>query len=312
MESAGKMYLLFQQHEYTTLLDWDPVTYKVKPALCPWNHPVHIKAKPDQTGFAFIEDDSLKVKLFYERSAQCIPLTMPLHTITMFSWINDDYLCCSAKKGSFFGLYLISLDGTTYELAYQQGVHFKTPCFAHGRLYYVKQEENCTLLYYQKLMGKLYFSDPVLYNNCGAIQVLAITPHPFDGVGVLSYNNNYTSDEAICMFSFYFASDDNSDFKKLFDFYLQKKYLIYESKRLCELFFPIIPLIKSDVIYFVSQSNLYFYSFSSDSFSFVSSFNSFITVPLESGFYGGFVQDKVCVFYDMYDVPAAVKLPALK
>lgn len=105
--------LLIQQKmvDNIVLWIWNNKTNTLKSGLLSRFNPANLCLLPDKSGFSFIDNGLLKIKLFYKRSPKTIPLDEPLYDIAMVQWIDNYYCYTSAKNDNYFGIFQLSIKG---------------------------------------------------------------------------------------------------------------------------------------------------------------------------------------------------------
>src|SRR5579871_4380579 len=87
------------------LYSWNPVTDIHEPLLWSLYNPANVQLLPNNTGFSFIDNGRLRIKLFEKRSPKTIDFDDPIFNINGLQWIDEHSCCCSAQYGSYFSIF---------------------------------------------------------------------------------------------------------------------------------------------------------------------------------------------------------------
>lgn len=301
LELENRIFLLYQEYDQTSLLEWDPQTKQVSPALAPWYNPTHIVLLPHKQAFSFIDEDRIYIKFLNQRSAYTIPLQEPLYNFSVIQWVDDTHLCCSAMKNGHFGIFEISSDGTVIEKIVDPIIDCLYPQKLGENLYYIARMRNNNTYSYT-IRRSLYKNDVHSVKNdeicidCGAMPIAFLWLHPVEGNWVLSYEIDHDTQSEWVQFCYY----ELVSYKKLekrFSFKVLKKYLFDSVYRLNESLLPLLPRVRGNNVYFVSSDVICVWNRFHNKVNVYKSYKSLCTVPLYSGLYGGSLSNDLFSFF---------------
>lgn len=138
-----KIYLMHQiSSKRAELLEWDPESKVVTQALTTFTAPCGIKILPDNSGYSFIDQGQLYLKLFFKRSAQKIDISEPLYNIEVVEWIDQNLCYFSAKSHEQIKIYLLSRFGNLHILAQSDNADCMYPQKIDSTVFYIERSFN--------------------------------------------------------------------------------------------------------------------------------------------------------------------------
>jgi len=269
----GATILCIHQHSPTNieLLEWNPETNHTEQMLWSVYNPAWLQMLPDNTGFSFIDNGRLRIKLFQKRSPKSIDFDEPLFDINGLQWIDEHTCYCSAYYNDNFALFELHDDGTLQCLHWKKGSDYLYPQKIDNQLFYIERctTENSTN--YHIMQCIYHYNDSELIADFGNTPIVFLTMISNTQGFVLEHAQNIDSSNLTTLFTYHEIKNQGGTWNKnvLFSFSIPTDLLREGSDRLYESLLPLLPRIVDNKIYFVSCSNdnsflePYFYSLSS-------------------------------------------------
>lgn len=277
------------------LFEWNTQTNHTEQILWSLFNPAGLQLLPNSSGFSFIDNGRLRIKLFQRRSPKAIDFDEPLFNINALHWIDEHTCYCSAQQDDNFALFQLYDDGTMLCLAAKKGKDYMYPQKIGELLFYI---ERCTMqdasgrLYYH-ILNRTYSSG----NSCTTAEELIADfqdkPIVFltmlsDKEGfVLEHAKSIDSDNSTTLFLYHQIIKKGDAWHKnmLFSFNIPTNLLLLGEERLYESLLPLLPRVVENKVYFVdcaknNNRNLepYFYDV-------LTKLTKKITVPAKKGHY---------------------------
>jgi len=134
------LFLLYQKSsDVLELLLFDPITKIISASLPSQCMPTGMVMCPDKSGFSFIDNGRLKVKLFNKRSPKSIDFYESLHDIELIQWINDFSFYFSAKQHKRLAIFQANICGDVYQLCGQENADCMYPQKVGEQLFYIER-----------------------------------------------------------------------------------------------------------------------------------------------------------------------------
>jgi hypothetical protein len=140
----GTTILLIHQlsSEQIELLQWNTQTNSTEQILWSLFNPAGFQLLPDQSGFSFIDNGRLRVKIFNKRSPKSIDFDEPIFNINSLRWI-DEYSCyCSAQQGDDYNLFHLSTDGAIDCIGFCNNKDYLYPQKVENHLFYIERDKS--------------------------------------------------------------------------------------------------------------------------------------------------------------------------
>ena len=101
--------------------------------------PAGLKSLPDGSGYSFIDQGQLYVKLFTARSPQKISIPLSLYNIEMVEWIDPYHCYCAAKLNDHWNIYQLSRSGDLVLLAHRDDADCLYPHKVGDSLFFIQR-----------------------------------------------------------------------------------------------------------------------------------------------------------------------------
>ncbi len=271
--------VLYQKSvHHLELWEWDPMTQELGKALLSTYTPAGIALLPNNTGFSFIDNDTIRIAHVHKRSPQLIPLYEPLYDFTTVTWVTDTYCLLSAKEKDHYGIYFITKAGQCYSVVKDGDNDYRYPTIFDNAIYCIAKQEDIHSI--QKIVldlstieqHKNVTAEEVFYAQderatCTLIstQTLLAFDYPIAFLNMISENEGFfiehqrsinRHDMRIMFHYHYFAKkDDTWRDITLFSFSIPAVYLLNKEERLYESLLPFLPKKLGDHIYFIDCVN---------------------------------------------------------
>jgi hypothetical protein len=259
----GKTILYIHQRTATSLelFEWNTKTNQTEQILWSVFNPAGLELLPDNSGFSFIDNGRLRIKLFQKRSPKTIDFDEPLYNINRLHWIDQSICYCSAQQNNNFALFQLDNNGIMKCLVSKNNKDYMYPQKIGDQLFYIERSASKDApgaLQYQ-IVSSQYDND----NACAAATELIAdfdtNPIVFltmisDKEGfVLEHPQNLDSNSSIVLFMYHhIIKQGNSWHKnKIFSFEIPACLLLEGKGRLYESLLPLLPRIVKNKVYFV-------------------------------------------------------------
>lgn len=289
MENDGlKILLLYQKSaHHVELWQWDPVSQEAGKALLSSFTPAGIAQLPDNLGYSFIDNDTLRVAYTAKRSPKLIPLYEPLYDFTTVQWITQTQCILSAKEHDTYGIYIIHTEGDCIELIHDIDTDYRYPtCYANDIYYIEAHKGNHAVIH--AIVPREAYEEPTLLTiaessdrrrcalqnkhtlvDCGAHSIAFLRMSNAHEGSYLEYPSTLDRHAQEIPFTYHLITcDDNNVWhdKQLFSFSIPATFLIDPHERLHESILPFLPQRIAHIIYYFDcpsgtlATSLYAYS----------------------------------------------------
>lgn len=134
------VYLLHQiSLKQLQLLELNTESKAISQALPLSATPAGIKILPDKSGYSYIDQGQIYIKLFSKRSAQKVDIHQPLYHIEIIEWFDAMHCYFSAKYHEQFNLYQLSRSGSLQILVHVPDADCLYPQKIDSTLYYIER-----------------------------------------------------------------------------------------------------------------------------------------------------------------------------
>jgi len=267
----GETILYIHQSNTTSLelFEWNTKTNRAEQILWSVFNPAGLLLLPNNSGFSFIDNGRLRIKLFQRRSPKAVDFDEPLFNINALFWIDEHTCYCSAQQNANFALFQLQDDGTMQCLIAENGKDFMYPQKIDKLLFYIERyaTQDASRALHYKIMSNLHQDDNFCATAAKLILDFGDKPIIFltmvsDKEGfVLEHAQNIDSDSSVALFTYYqIIKQDNIWHKNLlFCFEIPTNLLLTSEQRLYESLLPLLPRIVKNKVYFVdcSENNDY-------------------------------------------------------
>jgi len=284
---SEKGFFLFVLHQEgpdsLQLYMWDPDTDIMQKGLSARFSPTSLQIIPGQKGFSFIDAGRIRIKQFLKKSPRALEPDQPLYGFSTVVWLDEQTLCTSAKRGNYFGIFQICVDGHVDTIVAQEGFDFLYPQKVDDLLFCVGRDtENCFLVQgdYPKIPKQKNFSGveailaaekrgqksllrseeaTIFYDAPDDQQIVFLYVPQKDCCFFVQHPNFIDSEDETIQFSYHRLTRDGSlwNHTELFQFSIPTKLLFSKQHRMHESLRPFIPRHAKEKIYFSDCSDNY-------------------------------------------------------
>lgn len=244
------------------LLQLDVQSGVIAPVLPSAITPAGIKILPDLSGYSFIDQGSIYIKLFSKRSPIHLDISLPLYQIDMIEWI--DPTCCyfAACYQDKSNIYQLSITGDLQLLVQSSIADSLYPQKIDDSLYYIERSFDKK----KYCIKVVHYSPTHLDRSCSNNSTMSLLNTGDQPIAFLymqsstigyyvSYPASLEGQAACLPCAYHQLSYDNKqatwNTEKLFDFSVPLDFLLPENKdRLYESFLPLLPTHTEQGIYF--------------------------------------------------------------
>ena len=264
--SLGNGTTILYIHQYCStkieLFKWDTKTNHTEQILWSIFNPAGLQLLPDNSGFSFIDNGRLRIKLFQRRSPKAIDFDDPLFNINALHWIDEHSCYCSAQSTDNFALFELYDDGTMQCLVEEKGKDYMYPQKVGEQLFYIERcaaEDASDALHYH-IIRSSYPNNNLCLTATELIADFDNTPIIFltmlsDTEGfVVEHAQSIDSDSLTTHFSYHQIIKEGDVWCKnlLFSFTIPCNLLLNDKQRLYESILPLLPRVTNNKVYFVN------------------------------------------------------------
>ncbi len=267
IDNGATIFLIHQcSPDQIKLLQWNPQTNNSEEILWSLFNPAHFQLLHDNTGFSFIDNGRLRIKLFSKRSPKAIDFDEPIININSLIWIDIHSCYCSAQQNNDYSLFHLYDNGTVNCIIADNNKDYLYPQKINTHLFYIERDKtnsSNTLSYH--IMHALCPLHVVLNGkrifDFGGQPIAFLHMLSLDEGFVVEYQKTIDIDDKTMLFFYHHLKKDGDMWKKkeLFSFVIPSVLLIRNTKEtLYESILPLLPHIVDKKIYFVtiaSQDN---------------------------------------------------------
>lgn len=284
------VYLLYQKEPLNiSLWEWNSSTKRAKKILPSLYCPAGFRLLPDGSGFSFIDNDRLRIKLFSKRSAHSCEFNEPLHHLGIVTWSENGFGYFSARLHGRYTIFQINSRGDyarfigsdQYDCLYPQCVgatifYLQRSTAEHALSYTIKAApfKNCIesdkrtqsldealadLIHNDGISSHATMIDTsmtetvIAFGSCPVMHLTMIS----DTLGwVIEQPKRLAHDASFIMFACHimYKIDDIWQSHHLFDFSIPTNYVLGNSnERLYESLLPLLPRYCNGAFYFVDS-----------------------------------------------------------
>ncbi len=293
----GKSILYIHQHGPTKieLFEWNTEINHAEQILWSVFNPAGLTMLPNNSGFSFIDNGRLRIKLFQRRSPKAIDFDEPIYNIDSLHWIDDHSCYCSAQYNDNFGLFQLHDDGTMKCLAAENGKDYMYPQKIGDQLFYIERSApinglgvshyTIMILAYPNNDSSLMPAELIVNFHDTPIVFLTMISHQ-EGF-VLEHTRNRDSDSTTMQFSYHRIIKEGNIWCKnlLFSFVIPTYLLLHGEQGLYESILPLLPRIVGNKIYFVNCTKKNKFNLEPYFYDLMTTITQKITVPAKKGHY---------------------------
>ena len=255
---------IFYIHQHTPtnieLFEWNTSTHKSEQILWSLFNPAGLQLLPDNSGFSFIDNGRLRIKLFQRRTPKAIDFDDPLFNINALHWIDEHTCYCSGQSSDNFSIFQLHDDGTMHCLVGEKGKDYMYPQKVDTLLFYIERSTTNNLagdLCY-RIMSCMYQTDISCASGALIIDfqdkpIVFLTMTSHEQGFALEHPRSVDSDSQTTPFSYHRIIKNGDSWSKnlLFSFTIPTNLLLPGDLRLYESLLPLLPRIIDNKIYFV-------------------------------------------------------------
>jgi len=138
------LFLLYQKSlQHLELWQWNPTTGIAHKALMSSYTPAGLRMLPNNKGFSFIDEGSLRIKYFDKRSPGTIDFPYPIYDFHTIEWIDEKHAVFSAKKEDVFCIFIVHAQHrTAHCLIDIPECDCMYPQFLNNELFFIMRKKN--------------------------------------------------------------------------------------------------------------------------------------------------------------------------
>jgi hypothetical protein len=141
--SKEEVYVLYQKSvDHTELWVWNSVTKKACKALLSTFSPAGLQLLPDGSGFSFIDNDRIRVKMQGRRQPRAISFYEPIYDINLIQWIDHEAFYFSAKEKDHYSIFHGTIYSTFHRIIGIKQGDCMYPQLRGSDLYFIERDDN--------------------------------------------------------------------------------------------------------------------------------------------------------------------------
>jgi len=253
---------VFYIHQHASmnieLFAWNTCTNHTEPILWSLFNPAGLQLLPSLSGFSFIDNGRLRIKLFQKRSPKTVDFDEPIININGLHWVDDHSCYCSAQQGDNFALLQLHDEGTMECLFKNNKKDCMYPQKIADTLFYIERSMINNVFHYCVMQCNYMVNSPLsqlIADFCDKSIIFLHMLSEQEGF-VLEHEQNIESTALTTQFSYHriIKQDDFWNKKFLFSFTIPIDLLLPGEQRIYESLLPLLPRIIDNKVYFVSCS----------------------------------------------------------
>lgn len=141
--SEEEVYVLYQKSiDHIELWLWNSITKKASKALLSTFSPAGLQLLPDGSGFSFIDNDRIRVKMQGRRQPRAISFYEPIYDISLIQWIDHEAFYFSAKEKDHYSIFHGTIYGTCHRIISIKHGDCMYPQLRGSDLYFIERDDN--------------------------------------------------------------------------------------------------------------------------------------------------------------------------
>jgi hypothetical protein len=141
--SGEQIYVLYQKSvDHIELWLWNSITKKASKALLSTFSPAGLQLLPDGSGFSFIDNDRIRVKMQGRRQPRAVSFYEPIYDISLIQWIDHDTFYFSAKEKDHYTIFQGTIYGTCHRIISIKRGDCMYPQLRGSDLYFIERDDN--------------------------------------------------------------------------------------------------------------------------------------------------------------------------
>ena len=141
--SAEQVYVMYQKSiDHIELWLWNSVTKKASKALLSTFSPAGLQLLPDGSGFSFIDNDRIRVKMQGRRQPRAVGFYEPIYDIGLIQWIDHEAFYFSAKEKEHYSIFHGTVYGTCHRVINIKHGDCMYPQLRGSELYFIERDDN--------------------------------------------------------------------------------------------------------------------------------------------------------------------------
>lgn len=220
-------------------------------------NPTMVQLLPSNTGFSFIDNGRLRIKLLNKRTPRTIDFDEPIFNINTLHWLNDNTYYCSAYYNNHFSLLEGNDEGEINYLIANNNKDCMYPQKSAHQLFYIERYKNNNDNNYNYTIMQTNYNDPVnqepivLFHDKPIIFLNMVSET--EGF-VIEHEKSIDSLSLTAHFIYHHIIKQKGTWihRPLFSFKIPTNLFLYNNdQRLFESILPLLPKIIHGKIYFV-------------------------------------------------------------
>lgn len=141
--SKEEVYVLYQKSvDHIELWLWNSVTKKASKALLSTFYPAGLRLLPDGSGFSFIDNDRIRIKMQGRRQPRAVSFCEPIYDINLIDWIDNQAFYFSAKEKDRYAIFHGTIYGTCHRIISIKHGDCMYPQLRGSNLYFIERDDN--------------------------------------------------------------------------------------------------------------------------------------------------------------------------
>jgi hypothetical protein len=141
--SEQEVYVLYQKSiDHIELWLWNSITKKASKALLSTFSPAGLQLLPDGSGFSFIDNDRIRVKMQGRRQPRAVGFYEPIYDISLIHWIDHEAFYFSAKEKDHYTIFHGTIYGTCHRIISIKHGDCMYPQLRGSDLYFIERDDN--------------------------------------------------------------------------------------------------------------------------------------------------------------------------
>lgn len=141
--SKEEVYVLYQKSvDHIELWLWNSFTKKASKALLSTFCPAGLQLLPDGSGFSFIDNDRIRVKMQGRRQPRAVGFSEPIYNINLIHWIDHEAFYFSAKEKDHYAIFHGTIYSTCHRIINIKHDDCMYPQLRGSDLYFIERDDN--------------------------------------------------------------------------------------------------------------------------------------------------------------------------
>jgi hypothetical protein len=229
---------------------WDSSARTYELGLSSQYNPVGVQLLANGSGFSFIDNGIVKIKIFNKRSAKIIEMYEPLYNIANIIWISETEFLFQAQRGNRYGIYQADLEGNVSTIQADTYHDYGYPALIDTKLFYISKDADNTYC----------IAHTSFLNDEDTTSSIYTSDYPLMHLTMFTTGDGYVlekrgSDLVIC----YFKKENGEwRFEDIFCFKDDTRSFFDNNFSLCEILRPFLPCRSSAGLFLPLVANNFF------------------------------------------------------